>query len=86
MTGDRRQRDLEVKEAARIAVKDVFAILGVDIDHPESVSEFQADLRFNKKLRRASDHGYLAIVTMVVGGVGWLIVHGLISIFKRPVP
>jgi hypothetical protein len=49
-------------EAAEEAVKRVFAVMGVDIDRPESVAEFQDDLRFGRRLRRAADQGWLAIV------------------------
>tara|TARA_R110000796_G_scaffold18686_2_gene56522 strand:+ start:1056 stop:1283 length:228 start_codon:yes stop_codon:yes gene_type:complete len=56
------------QDAADRAVKKVFAILGVDIDKPESVEEFREDLRFGRKLRKASDHGIMALVgTIVVG-------------------
>ena len=34
--------------AADRAVKRVFSILGVDIDRPESIEEFRADLRFGR--------------------------------------
>ena len=48
------------EDAAEHAVKKVFAILGVDIDRPESVEEFREDLRFGRKLRKVADHGMLA--------------------------
>jgi hypothetical protein len=35
-------------------VKKVFAILGVDIDRPESVEEFREDLRFGKRMRKGN--------------------------------
>lgn len=54
------------EEAADRAVKKVFAILGVDIDKPESVEEFREDLRFGKKLRKAADHGMLALMGVIV--------------------
>lgn len=54
------------EEAADRAVKKVFAILGVDIDKPESVEEFREDLRFGKKMRKAADHGFLALMGVVV--------------------
>ena len=38
-------------QAADIAVTKVFAILGVDIDDPKQVSNFQEDLRFSKSFR-----------------------------------
>ena len=56
------------QDAADRAVKKVFAILGVDIDKPESIEEFREDLRFGRKLRKAADHSMLAFVgTLVVG-------------------
>ena len=51
------------QDAADRAVKlKVFAILGVDVDKPESVEEFREDLRFGKRMRRAADHRLLALV------------------------
>jgi hypothetical protein len=56
------------QDAADRAVKKVFAILGVDIDKPESIEEFREDLRFGRRLRKAADHGTMAFVgTLVVG-------------------
>lgn len=57
------------QEAADRAVKKVFAILGVDVDKPESVEEFRSDLRFGKKLRRAADHGILVMMGVIVAAV-----------------
>ena len=56
-------------EAAEVAVKKVFAILGVDIDRPESVEEFREDLRFGKKLRKGADHGFLAFIAIVTAAI-----------------
>ena len=56
-------------EAAEIAVKRVFAILGVDIDKPESVEEFREDLRFGKRLRKGADHGFMAFVAILTTGI-----------------
>lgn len=56
-------------EAAEIAVKRVFAILGVDIDNPGDVEEFREDLRFGKKLRRGADHGFLAFMAIVATAI-----------------
>jgi len=50
----------ECSEIADRAVKKTFAILGVDIDKPESVEDFRQDLRFGKRLRKIADHGTLA--------------------------
>jgi hypothetical protein len=68
-------------EAADHAVKKVFAILGVDIDKPESVEEFREDLRFGKRMRRASDHGQLLVVGAIVGGAMWALWSGIVATF-----
>lgn len=52
------------EEAAEHAVKKVFAILGVDVDRPESVEEFREDLRFGKKMRKAAGHGTFAFIAV----------------------
>ena len=65
----------ECSEIADRAVKKTFAILGVDIDKPESVEEFRQDLRFGKRLRKIADHGTLAffaaIAVAIVGAI-WI--------------
>jgi len=45
--------------AAEKAVKKTFAILGVDIDQPREVKDFQESLRFGERLRRISDRSQL---------------------------
>lgn len=55
--------------AAKSAVKQVFAILGVDVDDPKDVEEFRKDLRFGQSMRRASDKGVLAVVSLVFVGL-----------------
>jgi len=67
------------QEAADRAVKKVFAILGVDIDRPESVEEFREDLRFGKKMRKAADHGFLAIVGLIVVALGAALWAGIVA-------
>lgn len=69
-------------EAAEHAVKKVFAILGVDIDRPESVEEFREDLRFGKRLRKASDHGMMVIFALIAAGLGAAVWHGFLSMIK----
>ena len=64
----------DAASAADHAAKKVFAILGVDIDKPESVEEFREDLRFGKRLRKAADHGvlvFIAIVTTAFAAALW---------------
>lgn len=57
----------------------VFATIGVDVENPESIEQFREDLRFGKKLRRASDHGLLALIGMIVLGLGSVLWAGIVS-------
>lgn len=66
-----------VATAADQAVKKVFAILGVDIDKPESVEAFREDLRFGRKLRKAADHGSLVMIALLVSGMTYAMWDGL---------
>ena len=58
----------EIEEAVSCAVKKVFAILGVDIDKPESVESFREDLRFGRRMRIAANHSFLAFVGVLTVG------------------
>lgn len=71
------------QDAADRAVKKVFAILGVDIDKPESVEEFREDLRFGKKLRKIADHSTLAFFGVLAVGLASLIWIGVQSKFGK---
>lgn len=58
----------DAQETADLAVKKVFAILGIDINNPASVEEFREDLRFGRRMRKLADHGSMALIgTLVVG-------------------
>lgn len=70
------------EEAAESAVKKVFAILGVNIDNPESVEEFREDLRFGRRLRKIANHGVLTLVgvaTVALAAATWA---GIVSKVK----
>lgn len=56
-------------EAAELAVKKVFAILGVNIDEPKEVEEFRENLRFGATMRHAVNKGMLAMVIVFAGGM-----------------
>jgi hypothetical protein len=71
------------EEAAEHAVKKVFAILGVDIDRPESVEEFREDLRFGRKLRKVADHGLLAFFGVVAAAFAAAVWAGIVSNIKH---
>lgn len=65
----------ECIDVADRAVRKTFAILGVDIDKPESVEEFRQDLRFGKRLRKIADHGtfaFFAAVAVAIVGAIWI--------------
>ncbi len=64
--------------AADEAVKKVFAILGVDVSKPSEVEEFRKDLRFGQSMRRAADKGFVAMVTVIGGGVMYALWAGLL--------
>ena len=64
---------------AHSAVKQTFAILGVDLDKPESIEEFREDLRFGKRMRRAADYGLTKLIGIIVIGLCMAIYFGVIS-------
>lgn len=67
--------------AAEVAVKKVFAILGVNVDEPKEVEEFRQNIRFGATMRRASDRVLLAIAGVLAVGVSTLMWSGLLSKF-----
>lgn len=72
----------EAEDSAERAVRKVFAILGVDIDKPESVEEFREDLRFGRKLRRIADHGFLALMGVLAAAFAAAVWAGIIGKVK----
>ena len=52
--------------AAKRAVKDTFAILGVDVDSPKDVEEFRKDLRFGGMMRKAADNGVMTLIALLI--------------------
>ena len=78
--------DAQLEEVARLsadkATHKVFAILGVDLDKPESVESFREDLRFGRRLRKAADHGFLAVVGALAIGLVALVGLGIVARLK----
>ena len=72
----------EYERAADNAVRKVFAILGVDINKPESVEEFREDLRFGKRLRKASDHGTFVFIAAIVSALAYATWVGIVETAK----
>ena len=72
-----------IEVAVDKAVKKTFAILGVDVDKPESVEEFREDLRFGKAMRKYASHGFIAFIAVVFAGLAGSIWYGLIEKIHR---
>ena len=73
--------DDQITLAVKIAVREVFATLGVNVEDPEAIEDFRQNLRFGASLRRASERGFAAMLltgaTAVAAGVCSLIWMGL---------
>ena len=81
MTEKRRTTDQDGHDQDVVdrAVSKVFAIFGVDIDKPESVEEFRADIRFGRSMRKAADHGILAFIGIVAVGLAAALWAGVLA-------
>lgn len=51
-----------VQLAAKEAVKQVFNMLGVNVDDPEKLEEFRQNLRFGAFMRKVSNRGILYVI------------------------
>lgn len=71
------------EEAAEHAVKKVFAILGVDVDKPESVEAFREDLRFGRRMRRIADHGTLVLIGAMAAGISYAAWAGILTMARN---
>lgn len=54
--------------AAKHAVKEMFSLLGVNVDIPKEVDEFRRNLQFGASMRRAADKGVLAMIGALAVG------------------
>lgn len=62
------------QSAAEQAVKQVFAILGVNIDNPSEVEQFRELLRFVKSVKSAAGGGMTAFLgALAVILAGWVV-------------
>lgn len=68
---------------AKEAVRQTFAILGVDVDEPKEVEEFRRDLRFGQSMRKMAERGQIAMVTVLVGGLMAAVWAGVKVNFSR---
>ena len=74
---ERRQHCEHAEAAAALAVKKTFAILGVNIDEPREVREFQESLRFADNLRKRTERGFVPVVIIVIGLIGSAFIAGV---------
>lgn len=70
------------EDAANNAVRKVFAILGVNIDVPKEVADFQQNLQFGATLRKATDHGLLAVTAVIATAICAAIWVGITQGFR----
>lgn len=68
-----------IDTAVHQAIKDVFAILGVNVDDPKQVEEFREDLRFGGKLRKVADHSLLALFGVIAAAFAAAVWAGISS-------
>jgi len=74
------------EEAADKAVRECFALLGVDVDDTASVEEFREDLRFGRSLRKRADQGVDALFKLVFLAVAGAIVSAVARYFHLTPP
>lgn len=78
-----RRNDIALREAIDRAVErstsKVFAILGVDINDPESIEHFREDLRFSGKVRRMAEKGVAAMIVAALTAIG----YALVEVFRK---
>lgn len=75
--------DQHASKTADMAVKKVFAILGVDIEDPASVENFRQDLRFSGALRKLANKGAAGVIGLIVLGIGTALWAGIMALIKR---
>jgi hypothetical protein len=74
--------DKLIEAAVEKAVKKTFAILGVDVDKPESVEAFREDLRFGKSMRRYASHGFMAFIAVLFAAIAGSLWYGIVHKIK----
>lgn len=85
-SSERRTSCAYASASADYAVKKTFAILGVNIDEPREVQDFQESLRFGDKLRKAADKGTMVFILAVAGAMATALWVGLIEKIRSAAP
>jgi len=64
-------------KSAKLAVKEVFALLGVNVDVPKEVEDFRKSLRFGDSLRSIAERSGLAFVGAISIAIATLLYYGI---------
>lgn len=72
-----REPELAASEAADKAVRQVFAILGVNIDEPKEVENFRDGLRFGQSMLKLANRGIIAFVVVLASGAAVALLLGI---------
>jgi len=70
------------EEAAHRAVKQVFAILGVDVDRPDQVERFREGLRFGEAMHKYAKYGMLVMVGVMAAAFSGAVIVGALEKIK----
>lgn len=72
----------DCREMVRLAVKEAIGeLFGLDASRPEQIESLREDLRFQRKLRKAADHGFLVLVGTAAAALFGIIILGIQSRF-----
>lgn len=68
---------------AKQVARTIFGLIGVDVDKPESLEEFRANVRFSAVVHQAAKAGVLAVITTVAGLVIGGLWFGVMRLLKQ---
>ncbi len=71
------QTTVIAEEAAEKAVRETFALLGVDVNNQESVDAFREDLRFSRGMRKRAEQGVDAFFKLLFASIAAAIVSAI---------
>lgn len=72
-----------IDATVKASVRQVFAIMGVDIDVPKDVEEFRENLRFSASMRHAVNKGVLAVVALMAVGIAGAMWAGIVATISK---
>lgn len=78
MNNNNNHFDEECREMMRLVIKDTIGeMFGIDADNHGQIESLREDLRFQRKLRKAADHGFLVLVGTATAALFGIIILGL---------